>query len=350
MTFTWRESPTTPSQYKRSTQISFGHSWNAIRVWTSFALPPFSVPSRPAVHRTEAELPSWVPDWRVTVRPLVCPLMVSQSAGSIGNFRPHHSLKYSACYSASSSSKPNVSFTSDLRQISCEGILLGCIDSLTDSPAQNWSSYLPGSNPFYQNRSRSTILPNKSGSQFVPQIAKSLMRCLVLNRMDHYLNHQAPEQQYMKEFLACIAETMDDAHNADVFFLSWFKANQHFRIQGLELRNIATILLRENWIGCWDRSNELNRESFISRFHDTAVKMARRLAVSETGLLVMVPKQTKRDDSICILYGCSVPVILRRCQSTGAYRFVGECYVDGFMNSEATGLEGAYTKRSFLLI
>jgi hypothetical protein len=316
-------------------------------------------------HRPEAELPSWVPDWRVTVPPLVCPLMVSQSAGSIGNFRPHHSLSYSACYSASSRTKANVLFTSDLRQLSCEGILLDRINTLTDPLDRIRACHLPSSDAFDPDTSQSTASSDSSSnfewqnkistkmsgaSELASQIAKSLMRCLVLDRGDHYFNHQAPEQKYMNEFLTCIADTMDDAHDADVYFLSWFKANQCFRIQDFSLRTLARILIGESQLRCRRVSNRSDRESFISRFHDTTVKMARRLAVSDTGFLAMVPKQAKKGDSICILFGCSVPVVLRQGGSTGAYYFIGECYVDGFMNGEAMQSERDFKKRSFLVI
>jgi hypothetical protein len=41
-----------------------------------------------------------------------------------------------------------------------------------------------------------------------------------------------------------------------------------------------------------------------------------------------------KGDVICVLFGCNVPVLLRRCATEG-YELVGECYLDGFMNREA---------------
>lgn len=53
----------------------------------------------------------------------------------------------------------------------------------------------------------------------------------------------------------------------------------------------------------------------------------------------MCPDTTKRRDLICILYGRSVPVILRlqKDEKTGEEnsQFVGECYVHGIMYGEA---------------
>lgn len=52
------------------------------------------------------------------------------------------------------------------------------------------------------------------------------------------------------------------------------------------------------------------------------------------------PKGTKVNDLICILFGCSVPVILRaqldpHSLQTMHYEVVGECYIYGMMDGEA---------------
>jgi hypothetical protein len=48
------------------------------------------------------------------------------------------------------------------------------------------------------------------------------------------------------------------------------------------------------------------------------------------------PSKAKERDVICILFGCSVPVILRESSDeSGCYDFVGECYVHGMMDGEA---------------
>jgi hypothetical protein len=54
-------------------------------------------------------------------------------------------------------------------------------------------------------------------------------------------------------------------------------------------------------------------------------------------IIGIVPQETKVHDKICILYGCSVPVVLRehRHECVGrCWQLVGECYVDGLMDGE----------------
>jgi hypothetical protein len=52
----------------------------------------------------------------------------------------------------------------------------------------------------------------------------------------------------------------------------------------------------------------------------------------------LAPPDTRERDVICILFGCSVPVVLRKQPSLDGidrYTFVGECYVHGMMDGEA---------------
>jgi hypothetical protein len=56
---------------------------------------------------------------------------------------------------------------------------------------------------------------------------------------------------------------------------------------------------------------------------------------SNRGTLGMVPEKAKKQDAVCILAGCSIPVILRRYGDPDKFEFVGECYLQGYMNGEA---------------
>lgn len=52
-------------------------------------------------------------------------------------------------------------------------------------------------------------------------------------------------------------------------------------------------------------------------------------------LVGLGPNKARENDLICILFGCSVPVVLREIRGTNEYKFIGECYVDGMMDGEA---------------
>jgi hypothetical protein len=68
-------------------------------------------------------------------------------------------------------------------------------------------------------------------------------------------------------------------------------------------------------------------------------------------LVGLGPPKTKEGDVIAILYGCSVPVILRPVHADVApqsYEFIGEAYIYGKMDGEAIGEH--YDERKFRLI
>jgi hypothetical protein len=74
-------------------------------------------------------------------------------------------------------------------------------------------------------------------------------------------------------------------------------------------------------------------------------------------ILGLVPDYADKGDYICILFGCSVPVVLREVkhvltstQDKGThYEFVGECYVHGMMDGEAVEAVAAKDYQTFEL-
>lgn len=73
-----------------------------------------------------------------------------------------------------------------------------------------------------------------------------------------------------------------------------------------------------------------NRRTFQARpEHD--------LDKSGTPLVGLLPQAAKVGDMLCILYGCSVPVVLRKSvdtDGTDSWQMVGDAYVDGIMDGE----------------
>ncbi|KAK0515812.1 hypothetical protein JMJ35_001846 [Cladonia borealis] len=68
----------------------------------------------------------------------------------------------------------------------------------------------------------------------------------------------------------------------------------------------------------------------------------RRLFTTRRNFLGLAPQESKKGDLICILYGCSVPVILRRHGANPFntyYEFIGECYVHDLMDGEALAIK-----------
>lgn len=90
---------------------------------------------------------------------------------------------------------------------------------------------------------------------------------------------------------------------------------------------------------------------------DAGIRL-RRLAITKKEYIGAAPHEAQIGDLICVLYGCSVPVILRpisddsELPSNKAYRFIGECYLHGFMDAEAIAwqIKGELEEDEFVLI
>jgi len=55
--------------------------------------------------------------------------------------------------------------------------------------------------------------------------------------------------------------------------------------------------------------------------------------------LGLAPRKAREGDIVCIFYGCSVPVLLRKIRKREEYEFVGECYLHGMMDGEAVSID-----------
>jgi hypothetical protein len=66
-----------------------------------------------------------------------------------------------------------------------------------------------------------------------------------------------------------------------------------------------------------------------------SVVCGRKLITTAKGYFGLAAKTALQDDIICILLGCTVPVILRPSADGSSYRVVGESYIHGFIDGEA---------------
>ena len=282
-----------------------------------------------------SSLPSWVPDWRIKVNPTVVPLMVSQSARNhIGNLRPLKASDYSVMYSASGSKMPRVRFEAP-GSIVCEGIFLDFVDGLggciPDADVCAPCSMVPSTSVI------NAPPVNQDGSRVgdAYHLMMKICRSLVLDRKDVYLRHPSPTEKYLKDFQLFCSTAMSHPSKVDAMFTNWFLLNKSLKVQGSDIESLskrAAESIPTSRVSLFDLSDE---ESFLARFRVTTKNWNRRLLVSEKGMLGMAPIKAKKGDIICVLFGCSVPLLLRQRHSLEEYEFIGECYLDGYMNGEA---------------
>jgi hypothetical protein len=276
-------------------------------------------------------LPSWIPDWRPSTGwgREVLPLMVSQSGNAyIGNLRPVWSVKDEGelVRYAASGNKAAV-YTIEGNRLSAIGIQIDRIE-----PPQAVTK--PSTNPLEE-----TTLKSVGHND----ILLAVCRCLCLGRGDRYLGLPMPEDKYMKEFLRICSQCFADP-GADAKFSKWFELAKELRVYGQSLGDVLRQCVSEAGDailrGVPERYGlDEDTHSFRGRFIDTVQGMTFRMIVTSLGRLAMIPKAARDGDSVCVLYGCSVPVLLRKIDGVDdAFTLVGECYIDQLMHGEVLSL------------
>ncbi|KAF3046126.1 hypothetical protein E8E12_011251 [Didymella heteroderae] len=313
----------------------------------------------------DAAVPTWAPDWRTTIdfaSPV--PLMASQSASEhIGNFRPLHSTRWKAVYDAPGlqlRKKADVVFSEDLREFHCNGVMLDSIHGLGGLDQQELRCQSFVCSDFGHTLLQSAE-PQHSAPRAVMQPMdwiEAIARSLVIDRQDKYLCFQAPVH-YISDFLflchACV-----DGDPVDWTFSTWFEHNRLLKFGDDTLEHLINqapfqitspppTLRRPSSHPMHQMNDKL--DTFLSRFHDTVRKKARRLMVLGDGIVGMAPCRARFGDVVAILYGCSIPLVLRKVPTQDAWHVVGEAYVHGYMNGEVAHLtkRGKKTMRRLCL-
>lgn len=290
--------------------------------------------------------PSWVPDWRVQSPPYVVPLMVSQSTTeALANFRPitgpPRSIKKAkrmSAYKASGAELPVIDSGDMFNQLKCRGVVIDAIDGLGGIPAQE-------DHLIQSVQSTSPVNTIVSNAETEGKIFEGLVRSLVLNRQDKYLESRAPVSQYGRELRQLARFANDDGgseSSGPPWFSGWWELNKDLRIRGRSVEDICHMGNTASSSSAAGEHIPKHSKSAFSRIRGVMGGKIRRLMVTKEGYIGVAPRRAQREDTVCVLYGCSVPVVLRQCdtedESHALYTFVGECYMDGMMDGEALSL------------
>lgn len=296
----------------------------------------------------ESTVPSWVPDWRATrVSPMPVPLMVSQSAKShIGNFRSSQLVENKTgnavlCYAASKDLQAVYAFSGS--KLVARGIIIDEVDGIAGSQNAELVQSSISSQP------DKLTVASECLAMPVSEVLHSVCRCLVLGRKDRYLRFAVPFDEFFHDFAWLCAQLVKGSTSTvrsnvvPVEFRYWFDWTRQLRIQGYSLERILNGSNEVANIGSSSPDPVLGEwmpDTFVDRFFDTIIRMCLRLMVTRNGSIGLIPETASKGDLVCILFGCSVPVLLRQCKNCDGeetFTFVGECFLDGVM--EGQGLD-----------
>lgn len=142
------------------------------------------------------------------------------------------------------------------------------------------------------------------------------------------------------------SEEMDEDSNMFETGFCWMVyANSDFRICGQELISFF-----------WHQMEERPKAPEWKLTFDPFARINSlgngRLPITTTkGYFGLARLGVERGDSVCVLLGCSVPVILRKNADGQSYRFIGESYIHGVMDGEVMDWlkEGKYSLESMCI-
>ncbi len=130
----------------------------------------------------------------------------------------------------------------------------------------------------------------------------------------------------------------------------WYSGNASFKIGGKRLEEWCAFAKQEEQVvGSQTTTMASTKEEVVSTVASALVHQ--RLMTTRTGEFGWVPHAALPGDHICILLGCSTPLLLRQVGKEKRYQLIGTSYVHGIMHGEAMqGLEdGRYELEDFTI-
>jgi hypothetical protein len=106
---------------------------------------------------------------------------------------------------------------------------------------------------------------------------------------------------------------------------------------------VAEYLSKFNDVSAWCNPDEswLARVAFLTREIEVPfcqVFRSRRFCSTINDRLGSTPHNAEAGDIVCVFYGGNLPYVIRRC-GEGQYKFIGDCYLHGFMRGAAMELD-----------
>jgi hypothetical protein len=300
----------------------------------------------------EAEVPSWVPDYSLNQDAAPSPLVPIDGHDGIYHASGHDQRsKFSVVEVATSKSPWN--------KLCTVGLCIDSIDILSEST--------PGNGSFYNTERlwNAIILTAPVLSEKFTKDVKLALEDIssVVSRYGEFSSSLDPSfkasstpdaiskpPETTEPFSAGTTSKSENPFNfpsstpspvlydnyiVDAYFNTLLSCKKSVR-ERLEKEDISNILSFYSHTEIGDSNRDCDLMKTCKAFE--AGTRRRRITITKDGYIGAVPEETQSGDLICVLFGCSVPVVLRK-RSEAEYLFVGECYLHGFMDAEAIAMQ-----------
>ncbi|KAH6706510.1 heterokaryon incompatibility protein-domain-containing protein [Leptodontidium sp. MPI-SDFR-AT-0119] len=239
--------------------------------------------------------------------------------------------------------KADATFSNDLETLTARGICFDIIDGVGYS---TWGAENGLAN-YQMQQSKSQAMAYTSAVDTIEALSRTLIGDSIIKRKPY--TGQDTLSAFMRCYQACIknkgGDSADIKDNSATNFGTWYEHHRDFNIGGNSLHDWVTSVSSE----ChFSDEVETTEERYI---HKLAISHGpnRRLLTTSKGYFGLGVNTCMPGDLVCVLYGCSTPVLLRRVEDH--YTFLGEAYLHGIMNGEAIGSlqRGELNEKSFII-
>lgn len=130
--------------------------------------------------------------------------------------------------------------------------------------------------------------------------------------------------------------TFKDYENVPQEFWQALVGNRCLENDGLvEMPSEWTGVLKKGSISAYPRISPEEEQTWVRIRNSIRVVASGTFGIAENSMGFVPHRGVNEGDIICIIYGCSVPVILRECEGVSShFHLVGECYIQGIMEGE----------------
>lgn len=265
---------------------------------SSNSLQILSLAGRPVYERILSGLPTWVPDFshRAT----------STINSAISSLTP---------VSADAKTNATVSINAQKRTLKVRGFIVDIVDGL--------AQVIKSSSGLHQTKSKSVAY---DGQQAISAICQSLIAgSLPPIRKPTTEMLQDVSDLFIQQ--CCLYSSKETRHGSETF-TEWYQFNRNLIVSGKTIEQWAQ---EENAHRKNSTSYSATAEFFDYR--DSQHWNLRRLITTVSGNVGLGGNACKNGDLICIIFGCSTPIVLRGKENS--FELVGEAYVHGIMHGEA---------------